>query len=110
MLIAEEHTSTAPVTISGGGPLVRVYTLHNEDAIEHDTDDEAELAFDPTASDVWVLSLPAAGEDVAIARTAVAAAPHVQVRDIDDESRSAKATAARPFRDLVLKLEELERR
>ena len=97
------------VTISGGGPLVRIYTLHAEDAIEHDLDDEAELAFDPTAGDSWLLSLPAAGADVAIARAAVAAAAHVVVRDVAEPEVSATARTASPMPDLVLDLQELER-
>jgi hypothetical protein len=109
MLIAEEYTKTAPVTISGGGPLVRIYTLHGEDAIEHDLDDEAELAFDPTAGDSWLLSLPAAGADVAIAQAAVAAAAHVEVRDVAEAERSAAAPTASPMPDLALDLQELER-
>ena len=109
MLIAEEYTKTAPVTISGGGPLVRIYTLHGEDAIEHDLDDEAELAFDPTAADSWLLSLPAAGADVAIARAAVATAAHVVVRDLAEPEVSATARAISPMPNLVLDLQELER-
>jgi len=109
MLIAEEYTKTAPVTISGGGPLVRIYTLHGEDAIEHDLDDEADLAFAPTASDSWLLSLPAAGADVAIARAAVATAAHVVVRDLAEPEVSATARAISPMPNLVLDLQELER-
>ena len=109
MLIAEEYTKTAPVTISGGGPLVRVYTVHSEDAIEHDLDDEAELAFDPTAGNSWLLSLPAAGADVAIAQAATAAAAHVEVRDLAEAERSTAARTALPLPVLVLDLEELER-
>lgn len=109
MLIAEEYTKTAPLTISGGGPLMRVYTLHGEDAIEHDVDDEAELASDPTAGDCWLLSLPAAGADVEIARVAVAAAAHVEVRDLAETERSTAARTASPMPELVLDLQELER-
>jgi hypothetical protein len=109
MLIAEEYTTTAPVTISGGGPLVRVYTLHGQDAIEYDLDDEAELAFDPTGGDSWILSLPAAGADIAIAQAAVAAAAHVEVRDLAEAERSTAAQSASPRPDLVLDLQELER-
>lgn len=109
MLIAEEYTKTAPVTISGGGPLVRIYTLHGEDAIDHDLDDEAALAFDPTAGDSWLLSLPAAGADVAIARAAVATAAHVVVRDLAEPEVSATARAISPMPNLVLDLQELER-
>lgn len=109
MLIAEEYTKTAPVTIFGGGPLVRIYTLHGEDAVEHDLDDEAELAFDPTAGDSWLLSLPAAGADVAIAQAAVAGATHVEVRDVAEAERATAARTAAPMTDLVLDLKELER-
>lgn len=109
MLIAEEYTKTAPVTISGGGALVRVYTLHGDDAIERDVEDEAELAFDPTAGDSWLLSLPAARADVEIARAAVAAAKHVEVRDLEEAERSITKEAAAPTHDLVLDLGELPR-
>ena len=109
MLIAEEYTKTAPLTVSGGGPLVRVYTLHGEEAIEHDLDDEAELAFDPTAGDSWLLSLPAAGADVEIARAALAAATHVEVRDVAEADRSAAEQSASSMAELALDLEELER-
>lgn len=109
MLIAEEYSESTPVTISGGGPLIRIYTLHGDDAIEHELDDEAELAFDPTDGDSWVLSLPAAGPDVEIARAAVAGAPHIEVRDVAEAERSAAAARTSPMPDLVLDLEELER-
>jgi len=109
MLIAEEYARTTPLTISGGGPLVRVYTLHGEEAIEHDLDDEAELAFDPTAGDSWLLSLPAAGADVEIARAAIAAAAHVEVRDVADAERVTAARTTSPTHELVLDLQELER-
>jgi hypothetical protein len=109
MLIAEEYTRTAPVTISGGGPLVRVYTLHGQDAIDHDLDDEAELAFDPTAGASWLLSLPATGADVEIARAAVAAAAHVEVRDVAQVEPATAAQTTAPTPDLVLDLQELER-
>jgi hypothetical protein len=109
MLIAEEYTITAPVTISGVGPLVRVYTLHGENAIEHDLTDEAEFAFDPTAGDSWLLSLPAAGADVEIARAAIAAAAHVDVRDVDQVAGATLTRTSTPRADLVLGLQELER-
>jgi len=108
MLIAEEYTRTAPVTISGGGPLVRIYTLHREEAIEHDLDDEAALAFDPTSGDLWLLSLPAAGADVEIARAAVAGATHVEVRDVVEAERSTTVRTMSSMHDLVLDLQALE--
>ena len=112
MLIAEEHTKDAPLTISGTGPPVRIYTLHGEEAIEHDLEDESEFAFDPTADDSWLLSLPAADEDVGIAQTALVDAPHVEVRDLSEADRSTpaqKTTSSRREQDLRLDLEELHR-
>ena len=108
MLIAEEYTQAAPVTVSGSGPLVKIYSLHGEDAIDHDLDDEADLAFDPTAEDSWLLSLPALGDDVDVARAAVSVARHVEVRDAastDHRSEAAKAATG----GLILDLAELER-
>lgn len=109
MLIAEEYTRAAPVIISGGGPLVRVYTVHREEAIDHDLDDEADLSFNPTAGDSWLLSLPALGGDIDVARAAVSGARHVEVREASTEDRRAEAMKAAATRDLVLDLAELER-
>src|SRR5262249_20744703 len=105
MLIADEQTKTAPITVSGGGPLVRGYTPHGDDASED------ELACDPTAGDSWVLSLPATRPDVAAAETHLVNAPHVAVRDVDadDGERSSEASAKALVGDLVLDLEQLER-
>jgi hypothetical protein len=115
MLIAEEYAKVAPITISGGGPLVRVYTLHGDAAIEHDIADEPELAFDPTAGEDWTLSLPAEGDDVEIVRAAVNGARHVEVRDVANDTPTAAASAASldvaapPAGGLTLDLEELAR-
>lgn len=108
-LIAEEHTKSDPITIAGGGALVRIYTLHADDAIEADFSDEDELAFNPTAGDSWLLSLPAAGADVAAAETLLAGAAHVGVRDIEQVERSATASSKTAIGELVLDLEELMR-
>lgn len=116
MLLAEEYTKTAPITISGGGPLVRVYTLHGDAAIEHDIADEPELAFDPTSGVDWMLSLPAEGDDVEVVRAAVKGAPHVEVRDVANDTHAAAASAAAGLDvatpaggALTLDLEELAR-
>jgi hypothetical protein len=109
MLIAEEYTQTAPITISGGGPVVRVYTLHGDEAIETDFADETDLAFDPTVGDAWLLSLPAQGTDVEVAQQAVAGAAHVEVRDVAEVERLAAIPTTNSQRELVLDLEELER-
>ena len=109
MLIAEEYTRTAPVTILGGGPLVRIYTIHGEDAIDHDLGDEADLAFNPTSGNSWLLSVPAGGTDIAIARAAVAAAPHVEIRDVAGADQPTPVPKMSRPPDLVLDLEELGR-
>jgi hypothetical protein len=108
-LIAEEHTKSSPILVSGGGPLVRVYTLHGADAIEADLTDEDELSFDPTASGSWLLSLPAAGADVAAAVNLVAHAPHVEVRDVDATEPVAEPKTKAASGELALDLRELAR-
>jgi hypothetical protein len=109
-LIAEEHTKSDPITIAGGGEaLVRVYTLHGDDAIAADFSDEDELAFNPTARETWLLSLPAAGADVAAAETLLAGASHVVVRDIEQIERSAATSSKTASGELILDLEELIR-
>lgn len=109
MLIADEQTKDEPITIAGGGPLVRVYTVHGDDAIEHDDADEADLPFDPTSSNAWTLTLPASGADVAIVEAAVADSPHVEVRDVDAAGDDERATTAKAAAALELDLTELER-
>lgn len=111
MLVADEQTKGNAITIEGGGPLVRLYTVHGDDAIEHDDADEADLAFDPTSGDTWTLTLPAAGADVAIVEAAVADAPHVEVRDVDTlvPANKQAAATARTATGLELDLTELER-
>lgn len=108
MLIAEEYARSTPITIAGSGPLVRIYTLHGDEAIDHDLDEEAEFGLDPTGSDSWVMSLPAAGADVDIARSATSDARHVEVVDIGEEGprRGSNETVAQ---ELLLALAELER-
>lgn len=108
-LIAEEYTKSSPITIAGGGPLVRVYTLHGEEAIDADLSDEDELAFDPTAGDSWQLSLPAAGADVVAAEALLADAPHVEVRDIEQVERSMATSSKTASGELVIDLGELAR-
>lgn len=108
-LIADEYTMIDPITISGGGALLRVYTLHGGDAIEADFSDEDELAFNPTAGESWLLSLPAAGADIAAAETLLASASHVEVRDIEQVERSAATSSKTATGELILDLEELMR-
>jgi hypothetical protein len=108
-LIADEYTMINPITISGGGALLRVYTLHGDDAIEADFSDEDELTFNPTGGESWLLSLPAAGPDVAAAEALLASASHVEVRDIEQVAGSTAMTSKPATRELILDLEELMR-
>ena len=109
LLIAEEYTSLAPVTISGGEPLVRIYTLHGNDAVDHDLDDETGLAFNPTFGDLWTLSIPAIGSDVDAARSAIGGADHIEIRDADLVDASDRSARTAHARDLLVDIEELER-
>jgi len=109
MLIAEEYARLAPITLSGGGPLLRVYTLHGEEALGLDLDEEGSLAFDPTVGNSWRLSLPALGDDLDVARAAVAGASHVEVRDAAAVEMSSAEASSAPLCKLVLDPSELER-
>jgi hypothetical protein len=112
MLIADEQTKDEPIIVSGGGPLVRLYTVHGDDAVEHDDADEADLAVDPTSGDDWKLTLPASSADVAMVEEAVAEARHVAVRDVDATAIGEERTAAAavvPAGTLEPDLTELER-
>jgi hypothetical protein len=109
MLIADEQTRDAPITIASAGPLVRVYTVHADDAIEHDDADEADLPFDPTSGDAWTLSLPASGPDVEIAGAAVADCPHVEVRDVGEGAEDATSAARASRGEVTFDLDEIER-
>lgn len=111
MLIADEQTKSEPITVSGGGPLVRLYTVHGDDAVEQDAADEADLAFEPTSGDDWLLTLPASSADVAMVEEAVADAPHVTVRDVDAGEVAEERAAAQAASSSVpeFDLTELER-
>ncbi len=79
MLIAEEHTKTDPIVITGCGPQIRIYTLHGNDAIDGSTVNEQPLTI--TADDDWRLSIPASGADYELARAVFADFVHVAVYD-----------------------------
>jgi hypothetical protein len=55
---------------SGEGPQVRIYTLHDDDSIEADLDDEQPLTTHVADGD-WSASLPADASDVDWATTAL---------------------------------------
>jgi hypothetical protein len=107
MLIAEEYSKDSPITVSGGGPFLRIYTLHGQEAIEHDLNDEAEIAFDPTSGDSWRLSVPALGTDLAIATKQLAGCAHIEVRDAA-QTEVAEAAPA-DAKSLMIDLSAFER-
>jgi hypothetical protein len=92
MLIAEEATRGEPIIVSGGGPQLRIYTLHGEAAMEADLDQELSFSFVPTADD-WALSLPVGPEDLEAVGAALAAiSPRLSVRDATDGDQGAVAS------------------
>lgn len=110
MLITEEYTRDAPIILSGTGPQVRVYTLHGDDSI--DAEPPASIPFDPTDGD-WRLSLPAAGDDVHLARSLlVGHSDQITIRDIADagasEAGEAKSSSSPASCDLTIDLGKLE--
>lgn len=69
-LIAQEATKDDAAVFSGTGPQVRIYTLHDDDSIEADLDDEQPLATYVADGD-WSASLPADASDVGWASSAL---------------------------------------
>jgi hypothetical protein len=69
-LIAREATKADPAVFSGTGPQVRVYTLHDDDSLEADLDDEQPLVTF-VADGEWSASLPAEESDVGWATAAL---------------------------------------
>lgn len=82
-LIAEEFTAAAPIVVTGtGGPRVRVYTVHGDQAMELD-DDGTSLAFWPCDGQGWAISFPCGPDDIDEIRAALSAYPRFSVRDAD---------------------------
>lgn len=69
-LIAQEATKDEPVIVSGTGPQVRIYTLHDDASLEADLDDERRLVTYVADGD-WSASLPADKSDVEWATAAL---------------------------------------
>lgn len=108
MLIAEEYTRDAPITVSGAGPQIRIYTLHGEDAIDAELDDESGFAFRPTDGD-WHLSLPCAADDLDDTATALDGWSRITVREMTgNDAASLTASAPRGVQPTI-DLTELER-
>lgn len=105
MLIAEEHTASNPILLSGCGPQARLYTLHGPKAI--DGINANEEALQVQASNEWELALPASGPDLALAAEGVEPLDHVTVYDTAASSasnhlRSMSDTAGRRAVDVDL--------
>lgn len=81
LLISEEYTADQPIVFGGAGPQVRFYTVHNDEALEADLDDELPLAVAVTDGD-WRVSLPARAPDLEWAERELAArSSRITVRD-----------------------------
>lgn len=79
MLISEEYSSKFPIVFSGSGPQVRIYTLHEEDALDSERVIEDALAFDPNSPN-WKLSLPCDELDIGAASDYCSRYLHISVR------------------------------
>lgn len=105
MLIAEEYSADNPIIVSGSGPQLRLYTLHSDEALESDAEEDP-LAFDPTAGD-WKMSLPCGEVDISEAQLAAREFDRIEVRALGAAAHTAVTvvTRTRPVIDLA----ELER-
>lgn len=82
-LIAQESTKSDPAIFTGAGPQVRVYTLHDDESLEADMDDEQPLV-SQLGDDEWSASLPADESDVDWATAALnKVSARVTVREIE---------------------------
>lgn len=113
MLIADEYTRAAAIVVTASaGPRVRIYTVHNDDALDEDEVNEAPLASYPTDETDWQVSLPCADGELDAVTAALAGHPHVVARALTDDvdntfatTASATGTSGMP----VINLAELER-
>jgi hypothetical protein len=92
-LIAAEAWRATPLIVSQVGPQLRVYTLHDEDAIVGDDINEDSLAWSPTDGD-WALEMPCPPEDVEWV-TAAAAEISARVTIADATATRAAATTTK---------------
>lgn len=110
MLIAEEHTSTAPIVVTtAAGPRVRIYTVHGTDAADA-LEDELPLAIWPLTEPGWAVSLPCAVEDLDDVAAALTSHAQITVRDAADGAAvQADGGQARGAAPLYVDIEEMER-
>jgi hypothetical protein len=101
-VIASEATRDAPIALSGTGPLVRLFSLHDDSALTDDDADETALASCPTEGE-WSMSVPVDDEDLAWVKTALAKhTERVTVRSKDEKPimKSNSAFAAEALIDM----------
>lgn len=97
-LIADESLKTDPCVTFGSGPRLRVYCLHDDEAILGEKASESALTFTPTEGD-WRMSLPCAADDLAwVQKSLGERSTRVTAREagtaVEDEPTSAGADAA----------------
>lgn len=96
-LISDEAAKTAPITVYGSGPRVRIYCLYDEDAQTGEDANETMLPFNATEKD-WKLSLPCHEDDLAwVQSTLQKLSSRITARDVnatvdDETAESAAAT------------------
>jgi hypothetical protein len=98
-LIADEHPATVPIIVKGEGPLLVIYLLYNEAAMEAGKDVDP-LNWNPTGSADWRMTAPTESGDAAwMNNTLKTRAPRIAVHDVaappadeDDNKASAAAT------------------
>jgi hypothetical protein len=100
MLIAEEATRTRPLIVSGSGPMVRIYTLHGEDALD-DEPNETPLPHVPTTGS-WKLALAVSDEDAKWVAGELERFPHLTltVPDVVAAADTSTTPIGRPAIDL----------
>lgn len=70
--IASEGPRDVPIVVHGGGPLVRIRCIYDDEAITGDSAKEGALPKCPTEGDGWRVSIPVPKEDLDWVRWALA--------------------------------------
>jgi hypothetical protein len=109
MLVAEEYTALAPVVVQpASGARIRIYTVHGEDAIEAQADEQP-LASWPLDQPGWTISLPCGAPDLDDVRAALVGHPGFAVRDVSDGIEAGEGDRNVAPAPLIIDLEEMSR-